>query len=125
MALLQDEEYNIGFGYPRSDTCEKCYLLKLAGDNAKTEEERSEVQTELASHHQKAAQGYASLRADSHRSKTDPSSCVITFDLQQNLPVPMLTHGSMFYLRLYNFGINDCSKDTAVMCMWDETIAGA
>ena len=69
MALLQDEEYNIGFGYPRSDTCEKCYLLKLAGDNAKTEEERSEVQTELASHHQKAAQGYASLRADSHRSK--------------------------------------------------------
>ena len=31
----------------------------------------------------------------------------------------------MFYLRLYNFGINDCSKDTAVMCMWDETIAGS
>ena len=51
----------------------------------------------------------------------------ITFDLQQNLPVPTLTHGAMFYLRqlwVYNFGIHDCSKDTAVMCMWDETIAG-
>ena len=54
-------------------------------------------------------------------------TAVITFDLQQNLPVPTLTHGSMFYLRqlwVYNFGIHDCSKDTAVMCMWNETIAG-
>ena len=86
MALPQDfnEEYNIGFGYPRSDTCD---LLILAGDNAKTEERRSEVQTELL---------LRAMLADSHRSKTDPSTTVITFDLQQNLPVPTLTHG--FYL---------------------------
>ena len=120
-----NEEYNFGFGYPRSDTCEKCDMLKVASDNAKTEEERSEIQAEFASHHEKAAQGYGSLRSDSH--KSDPSKAVITFDLQQNLPVPTLTHGSMFYSRqlwVYNFGIHDCSKDTAVMCMWDETIAG-
>ena len=43
------------------------------------------------------------------------------------VPVPTLTHGSMFYLRqlwVYNFGIHDCSRDAAVMCMWNETIAG-
>ena len=122
-----NEEYNIGFGYPRSDTCEKCDVLKVASDSAKTEDERSEIIAELATHHEKAAEGYSSLRADSYQSKTDPSTAVITFDLQQNLPVPTLTHGSMFYLRqlwVYNFGIHDCSKDTAVMCMWDETIAG-
>lgn len=102
-------------------------MLKVASENAKTEEERSEIQAELASHHEKAAHGYASLRSDSHKSKTDPSTAVITFDLQQNLPVPTLTHGPMFYLRqlwVYNFGIHNCSKGTAVMCMWDETIAG-
>ena len=89
-----NEEYNFGFGYPRSDTCEKCDMLKVASDNAKTEEERSEIQAELASHHEKAAQGYGSLRSDSH--KSDPSKAVITFDLQQNLPVPTLTHGPCF-----------------------------
>lgn len=122
-----NEEYNIGFGFPRSDTCKKCDLLKVAGDNAKTEKERSEIQAELASHHEKAAQGYASLRSDSHKSKTHPTTAVIIFDLQQNLPVPTLTHGPMLYLRqiwVYNFGIHNCSDDTAVMCMWDETIAG-
>ena len=24
-----NEEFNLGFGYPRSDTCEKCDLLKV------------------------------------------------------------------------------------------------
>ena len=66
-----NEEYNIGFGYPRSDTCETCDMLKVASDNAKTEEEQSEIQVELASHHEKAAQGYGSLRSDSLKSKTD------------------------------------------------------
>ena len=122
-----NEEYNIGFGYPRSDTCEKCDMLKVGSDNATTEEERSEIQVELADHQEKAAHGYSSLRADSQRSKTDPCTAVITFDLQQNLPVPTLTHGPMFYLRqlwVYNLGIHNCTNETAVMCMWDETIAG-
>ena len=56
-----NEEYNIGFGYPRSDTCGKCDMLKVASDNAKTEEERSEIQAELASHHEKAAQGLQTM----------------------------------------------------------------
>ena len=42
-----NEEYNIGFGYPRSDTCEKCDMVKVAGDNASTEEARSEIQESL------------------------------------------------------------------------------
>lgn len=87
-----NEEYNIGFGFPRSDTCEKCDFLKVASDNAKTEEERATLQAELAEHHEQAAQGYQSLRSDTSRGKADPTLAVITFDLQQNLPVPTLTH---------------------------------
>lgn len=107
-----NEEFNISFGYPRSDTCEKCDQLKMAADNAQSSDERSTLQAELAAHHEKAAQGYHFLRSDTECSKSGSTSCVITFDLQQNLPVPTLTHGSMFYLRqlwVYNFGIHDCT----------------
>ena len=122
-----NEEYNIGFGYPRSDTCEKCDSLKVAIDEAKTDEQRKPLQVELANHHEEAARGYQSLHADSERSKSDASLAVITFDLQQNLPVPTLTHGPMFYMRqlwVHNLGIHDCRSNTAVMSMWDETVAG-
>ena len=122
-----NEEFNYSFGYPRSDTCEKCDLLKVGIDSAQTDDERDKLQAELAAHHEKAAQGYQSLRLDSENSKDDVDSIVLTFDLQQNLPVPTLTHGAMFYMRqlwVYNFGIHDCSGGSAVMCVWNECIAG-
>ena len=52
---------------------------------------------------------------------------LIAFDLEQNLPVPTLTHSSMFYLRqlwVYNFGIHVCSDQSAIMCVWNQCIAG-
>jgi len=36
------EEFNIGFGYPRSDTCETYDLLKVAIDS--TEDEQKQIQ---------------------------------------------------------------------------------
>jgi len=51
-----NEEFNYGFGYPRSDTCEKCDLLKVGTDSAQTDHERDKLQAELAAHHEKAAQ---------------------------------------------------------------------
>ena len=93
-----NEEFNLGFGYPRSDTCELCDQLKIASDSAQSSDEHRLLMTELSEHHEKASQGYQSLRSDPQHSKTDPTTCVITFDLQQNLPVPTLTHGAMFYL---------------------------
>ena len=105
-----------------------CDLLKVAIDSAQTNDERDKLQMELATHQEKAPQGYQSLRLDSEKSKGDADSLVLTFDLQQNLPVPTLTHGAMFYMRqlwVYNFGIHDCSgSGSAVMCVWNECIAG-
>ena len=122
-----NEEFNFGFGYPRSDTCEKCDQLKIAIDSAQSADEQHQLQSELAEHHEKASQGYHSLRSDSAHAKGDPKSLVIAFDLEQNLPVPTLTHSSMFYLRqlwVYNFGIHLCSDESAFMCVWNECIAG-
>ena len=98
-------------------------MLKVAIDNA-DEQERVKLQTELATHHENAAKGYESLRSDS---KNTTNSIVLSFDLQQNLPVPTLTHGSMFYFRqlwVYNFGIHNCGNGSATMCLWNECIAG-
>ena len=122
-----NEEFNIGFGYPRSDTCEKCDLLKVSISAAQSENEREHFQADLAEHQEKASQGYLSLHTDSVLAKDDPEALVIAFDLEQNLPVPTLTHTSMFYLRqlwVYNFGIHLCSDESAFMCVWDESIAG-
>ena len=44
----------------------------------------------------------------------------------QNLPIPTLTHSSMFYSRqlwVYNFGIHNATSHSASTYMWDETVA--
>ena len=56
------------FGYPRSDTCEKCDLLNIAIQNA-SDEQRDEHQKELVEHQEKASQGYSSLKKDADATK--------------------------------------------------------
>ena len=94
---------------------------------SKSVAEREALQSDLAAHQEKAGQGYQSLVSDKAIVKQSSDMALITFDMMQNLPVPMLTHNSMFYLRqmwVYNLGIHDCRTDTATMCMWNEIIAG-
>ena len=92
-------------------------------------------------HHRKAEKFYTMLRDESKAAKEswngetrafDREPCTIdatdmyTFDFQQNLPLPTLTHSDVFYchqLWVYNFGIHDCVSDKGVMCLWDETTA--
>ena len=64
---------------------------------------------------------------DSQHSTGTENSVVLTFDLQQNLPVPSLAHGAMFCMRqlwVYNFGIHNCTDGSAIKCVWNECIAG-
>ena len=122
-----NEEFNLSFGYPRSDTCETCDLLNIAIKSSKSDSERGKHQEELVEHHEKAGQGYRGLRVDTDASKKVNTHALITFDLMQNLPVPTLTHGSMFYLRqlwVYNFGIHNTTSSSVSMYMWNESVAG-
>ncbi|KAJ8941649.1 hypothetical protein NQ314_010293 [Rhamnusium bicolor] len=53
--------------------------------------------------------------------------CCISFDLQQVLFVPKLTHSDMFYLSqlsCYNLGIHLSDTNRAFMCMWHEGVSG-
>ena len=65
-----NEEFNLSFGYPRSDTCETCDLLQVTIYASKSEAERAELQLELATHQEKASQGYRLLRADTEATKS-------------------------------------------------------
>ena len=122
-----NEDFNLGFGYPRSDTCQLCHGLKIGLEAASDQTERDELNVQLAEHQLKAGLGYQNLREDTQVAKSDSSAHVITFDLQQNIPVPTLTHSAMFYLRqlcVYNFGIHECDSGNGIMCVWNECIAG-
>ena len=94
--------------------------------SSKSYREQERCQEELAEHQEKASQGYSSLQTDTDTTKQVNNHWLITFDLMQNLPVPTLTHGSMFCSRqlwVYNFGIHNATSNSASMYIWDETIA--
>ena len=98
----------------------------MAARNAMSNQERECLQKELATHQETAGQGYQSLHKDKEAVKKASNSTIITFDMMQNLPVPTFTHNSMFYLRQlweYNFGVHDCTTDSATMYMWSELVA--
>ena len=61
---ISTEEFNLSFGYPRSDTCEVCDLLLISIQAVKSEPERVQSQEELATHQELASQGYRALHSD-------------------------------------------------------------
>ena len=119
-----NDDFNLSFGYPRSDTCQMCDELRLSIMSSTSDSDREELSMQLAEHQLKASNGYQSLRNDTELAR-NADVRTITFDLQQNLPVSTLTHSSMFYFRqlwVYNFGIHVCGS--ATMCVWNECVTG-
>ncbi|KAJ8884670.1 hypothetical protein PR048_016528 [Dryococelus australis] len=108
---------NYYFGYPRSDTCEVCGVLKLKLGN-----ENDELEKKL--HLCKAQHFYDKLKQIKELAQRDPSTEGVCFDSEQNLPVPVPTTGEVFHLRqvwVYNMGF--CSRKTGCskMYTYDET----
>jgi len=63
------KEFNIHFGSPRSDTCDKCDSLQIRIDAAESDEDKAKLRQELQDHLKLADQGYASLHKDCEKSK--------------------------------------------------------
>ena len=69
---------------------------------------------------------YSFLNTDVDMSKSCSNISVLAFDFQQNLPLPHIPVGEIFYLRqlwLYVFGIHCFVDNRASMYCWDETVA--
>ena len=123
-----NHEFKLSFGLPRSDTCNTCDRLESeikSHEKNGNEEEANQARQQLDFHHRKAEKGYEVLR---EMTKTAQAGTIdmLTFDFQQNLPVPTLKNSDMFYARLlwtYNFRIHNCHDGSACMHLWLESIA--
>ena len=117
-------EFNIGFLLPKSDTCKTCDESQIKLDALRIEgkeDEAKKVEISLMLHQRKAQAMQNLLKSESE--KKNPKSLVISFDLQQALPVPKLTSGPAFYCRklwLFNFGVHDCTNGKGYMFVWGE-----
>ena len=119
---LYREEFlgmNLGFGLPRSDTCIKCDNLDISIQDATMTGDQprlSQLLLEKEQHHRKAEKAYELMSNFSKEAST----------FQQNLPIPGIPSGDMFYSRMlwvYNFGVHDGLTGDGIMHLWDETIA--
>ncbi len=55
-------EFNINFGYPRTDTCSRCDELQI--EEVSSESEKVKLQEKLDAHESRAEAGYNSFRYD-------------------------------------------------------------
>ena len=70
-------EFNIYFGYPRSDTCDTCDLLKCKTEDTTEESEKRILEAKLETHQAFAKTGYETFHYDQELSKRSWKSKVV------------------------------------------------
>ena len=122
-AKVFNEEFNISFRKPATDTCSSCDQLQATIEHGDASaRQQAEVQKQL--HLRKAELARDAYKTDT--SCTDEDRQCIVFDLQKTLPTPHLNTNKVYYMRqlwTYNLAIHDTTSDHAYMHMWDETQA--
>ena len=101
-----NEHFKISFGRPRVDTCQMCDSLENRIATEQNAEVKNVLKLEKELHVRKAATFYDELRQDTAIAKNDSNTEVLTFDYQQNFPLPHIPAGDVFYKRQlgeYNF----------------------
>ena len=120
------ENFNYGFGQPRTDVCGKCEEMKVKIRCEKNRDIRKRLQTELKLHKVKAEALYQHLRQCTEKAKQSEGHETICFDFEQNFPFPHLPVGEIFYKRqlwFYNFSVHSCKTGQPVMYTWPEPTA--
>ena len=125
-AKIFNTEFNLAFGSPKIDTCPTCesFRNKLAMQGDRTS--KLKVKEEHRRHLDSAEMFYSSLRHSTDLAKSDPSVLTLTFDFQQNFPLPHLPVGDLFYMQqlwMYIFGIHSCGHNEVSMYCWPEVLA--
>lgn len=94
-----NNNFNLSFSTPKSDTCQTCdrlqNLINAENDNLI----KKSLLDEKKIHLDKAAVFYSDLKEISKEAKTNPTVEVLSFDYQQNMPVPHIPSGDVFYKR--------------------------
>ena len=111
---------------PKSDTCKVCDNYKVQTDAESDDSKKAILMGEWDLHKAKAERAYQQLKEDTALSRSRSDLEVLTFDLEQSLPTPVLTTNVAFYKRqlwTYNVGIHNCKTGGACMHMFHEGIA--
>ena len=75
---LFESEFNIHFGYPRTDSCAKCDALQLPIIAHTSSEEKEKLEAELQEHQEFAKAGFRYDQDLSRKSSIQPSMLVFT-----------------------------------------------
>nr|CAH7751800.1 unnamed protein product [Callosobruchus chinensis] len=117
---------NLSFHRPRVDTCHTCDRLSCESKQNNSAGIKASIQLDI--HHRKVQKSMEYMKKKITDSQLPGSDqCCISFDLQQVLFAPTLTHSDMFYLSqlsCYNLGIHLSDSNRAFMCMWHEGVSG-
>jgi hypothetical protein len=115
--------YNMSFGQPRTDTCQTCDKLNREISAGLNDAEIKNLKKEKELHIRKADSFYENLRAETVKAKTDKTTETISIDFQQNMPLPHVPAGDVFYKRQlweYNFCVSAASSGQSKFYMYDE-----
>ena len=132
-----NNEYNISFGYPRSDTCSKCDTLRSqilqvsvqidnSPDDRSLHQRRLRLETEKEVHQRKAETFYTRKRYAKTKAKTTDEVMAIAFDFQREMPCPNKATNDVYYRRqlsLHSFNIHALATDSVHIYAYDETVA--
>ena len=128
------KDFNIGFGYPRKDTCatcdelvlkiehvEKC-ILKNEGDVDVLRVEKEKL-TKHDLHKRKADTLYTRKSEAHRRAQATEEVEAVSFDYQKNLPIPTKTRNDVNYRRqltFVSFNIHVLSSNDVYIYTYDE-----
>lgn len=129
-----ETNYNISFGYPRSDTCSHCddlnakiELVKKSGcENNDRDAELNKLNQELELHKRKASVFYERKKIARIRCSKTAKEEAITIDYQKNLCVPNIATNTVYYKRqltIHLFNIHVLSTGESYFYVYDQTIA--
>lgn len=136
---VEFDKCNIGFGYPRSDTCSTCDAQKVQEGSineqiSKTVDpnllkdlhnQLNSLHIEMELHKRKADKFYSLKRSDRLKAQKSDSFEAITMDFGRNLPLPNITTNDVYYKRqlsFYLFNIHVLSNGSSFFYTYDETV---
>ncbi|CAH1099712.1 unnamed protein product [Psylliodes chrysocephalus] len=125
-------QFNISFGYPRSDTCSTCdrftaEVNRLRAENtpeAAVTIRKLEIENEL--HKRRADAFYDKKRTARRRDRTSNDFIAVAMDYQKNVYLPNIPTNDVYYLRqlsMYSFNIHVLGTAQSLFYTYPENLA--
>ncbi|GLV46150.1 hypothetical protein CBL_02866 [Carabus blaptoides fortunei] len=109
----RNSTFKYSFGHIRKDTFKKCDTLENRIEGAESEEEKKSFETQKKLHILKSEWFYKELKEKSKQAQENDHIEVLSFDFQQNMPLPKVPSWDTFYLRqlwVQNFRIHSAKN---------------